>query len=56
MGNQEKKELSGTNLKMAEPLILKKLALGIMLASLIITVQKREQVPLVMDVEKVTLP
>ena len=40
---------------MAEPLILKKLALGIMLASLIITAQKREQVPLVMVVEKVTL-
>jgi hypothetical protein len=41
---------------MAEALILKKLALGMLLGSLIITVQTREQVPLVMVVEKVTLP
>lgn len=37
-------------------MILKKLALGMLLGSLIITVQTREQVPLVMVVEKVTLP
>ena len=55
-GNLKKREAQGTNLKMAAPLTLRRLAQGMLLASLIRTVLKREQGPLAMVGETVTVP
>ena len=55
-GNLKNREAQGTNLKMAEPLTLKRLAQGMLLASLIRTVLTREQGPLAMVGETVTVP
>jgi hypothetical protein len=55
-GNLKKREAQGTNLKMAEPLTLKRLARGMLLASLIRTALTREQGPLAMVGETVTVP
>lgn len=54
-GNLKKREPQGTNLKMAEPLTLRRLARGMLLASLIRTVLTREQGPLAMVGETVTV-
>ena len=55
-GNLRKREVPGTNSKMAEPLTLRRLAQGMLLASLIRTVLTREQGPLAMVGETVKVP
>ena len=55
-GNLKNREAQGTNLKMAAPLTLRRLAQGMLLASLIRTVLTREQGPLAMVEETVTVP
>ena len=55
-GNLRKREVPGTNSKMAEPLTLRRLARGMLLASSIRTVLTRERGPLVMVGEIVTVP
>jgi hypothetical protein len=53
-GNLRKREVPGTNSKMAEPLTLRRLAQGMLPASSIRTVLTRERGQLVMDGEIVT--
>jgi hypothetical protein len=55
-GNLRKRGVPGTNLKTAEPLTLRRLARGMLLASSIRTALTRERGPLVMVGEIVTVP